>query len=38
MTLRFLDHGYFVAPDRRNPLGHEGREEKGERRRGRDER
>jgi len=30
VTLRFLQHGCFVAPDRRKPLGDEGRGEKGE--------
>jgi pimeloyl-ACP methyl ester carboxylesterase len=28
-TLRFLQHGYFVAPERRRPLAEEGRGERG---------
>jgi len=30
ITLRFLQHGYFIAPDRRKPLGKADREEEGE--------
>jgi pimeloyl-ACP methyl ester carboxylesterase len=34
VTLRFLDHGYFVAPDRRKPVGKEGERGEGRREKG----